>query len=103
MNIENVLSSENTSHLSVAEKERLKTTAVQVAWAEHACEELKKQGIEMDPVDWMISHGQWFRDNIIEDPERHELIDRFSDPKESERVILEIKSIYVDHKEATKH
>lgn len=102
MNTHEVFSAENTRHLdSEEDMERLRATALQVAWAEQESELARERGEELDIEDWMISHGEWYRKEVIEKPENHSLIDRFEN--EPDQVIAALKKLYAEYESATKH
>lgn len=96
-----MLSAENMQHVPAEHLDLFKANSLQLAWAEQVSEESKKIGTEIDPTDWMISHAEWFRIEVIEKPENHILIDNFGNDPEG--TVDALKRLFEESEKATKH
>ncbi len=102
MNTLEAFSLENTRHVPEKDMELFRAMMVQTAWAEHEQEQAKKdQRPVVDLGEWIENHGAWFREEIIDNPENHHLIEEFE--QKPDEVITALESLFKESEAATKH
>lgn len=92
---------ENIQQVPDKDQDLLRANSLQMAWAEQVSEKSKETGVEIDPVDWMVEHAAWFRKEVIDNPDHHELINQFE--KDPEATVAALKQLFQESEEATKH
>jgi hypothetical protein len=96
-----MLAQENREHVPEQDQDLLLANSLQLAWAEHESEKAKELGKEIDSIDFMVDHAAWFRKEVIENPDHHELIEAFE--KDPEATVIALKKLFEESEEATKH